>query len=194
MLNAKEQALLVPFKITLPSHPKPLFEYTSYILSVTNALYDGIRIWLLSNQRYKVGHELENAFKCSLIAMLLRTSKNLKYLYLDEIFCNQLIYEALYENTTITSIDLYKLNSNYKFTAMDVLVKVLYKNSTLTSLNLGSIKLGFEGVNMLLKALHQNSVLNSLNICDCWIDAEGGNVLADFLCKNTTLDRKEEKD
>src|SRR5260364_52237 len=41
-LNAEEQGLLIPFKITLPSFPKPLFEYTSYITSVNNYLYDGI--------------------------------------------------------------------------------------------------------------------------------------------------------
>ncbi|KAF0547096.1 RNI-like protein [Gigaspora margarita] len=43
-LNAEERALLTPFKINLPNHPKPLFEYTSYIKSVDYHLHNGIKL------------------------------------------------------------------------------------------------------------------------------------------------------
>ncbi|KAF0550186.1 hypothetical protein F8M41_024932 [Gigaspora margarita] len=84
-LNAEEQTLLIPFKISLPSYSKPLFEYTRYITTVTSDLYDGIRNLLPCNEVYNwyQRYEIENAVKYSLIAMLLRTSENLKYLYLD---------------------------------------------------------------------------------------------------------------
>ncbi|KAF0536463.1 f-box domain-containing protein [Gigaspora margarita] len=136
-LNTEEQALLIPFKISLPSHPKPLFEYTSYITSVSNDLYDGIKKWL----PYKTENELENAIKCSLIAMFLRTSKNLRHLSLNGPICNQTIFENLYKKTTITSMDL----CEFKYKAIDGLVTFLNKNSTLTSLNLRSIQLEYEG-------------------------------------------------
>ncbi|KAF0445754.1 f-box domain-containing protein [Gigaspora margarita] len=68
-LNDEERTLLIPFKLTFPNHPKPLFEYTSYITCVNKDLYSGIRIWLRSNG-YKTEYELvETAIQCSLIAM-----------------------------------------------------------------------------------------------------------------------------
>ncbi|KAF0478015.1 hypothetical protein F8M41_024118 [Gigaspora margarita] len=117
-LNAKEQALLIPFKITLPNQRKPLFEYTSYITSVNNDLYHGVSN-LIQDRKYETGDELRNAINCSLISMFLRTSKNLEYLSLNEVICNQLIYENLYENTTITSIDLDTLNNIFRSKAID---------------------------------------------------------------------------
>ncbi|KAF0451919.1 f-box domain-containing protein [Gigaspora margarita] len=75
-LNAEEQALLIPFNITLPNHPKPLFDYTNYITSINNYLYYGIRNWLydIKYKPFITECELENAVKCSLITMFLRTS------------------------------------------------------------------------------------------------------------------------
>ncbi|KAF0525702.1 f-box domain-containing protein [Gigaspora margarita] len=79
-LNVNEQALLIPFKITLPSHPKPLFEYTNYITSInSDYLHNGVRSWLTCEgfemyKRDEASHELENAVESSLIVMLLRTS------------------------------------------------------------------------------------------------------------------------
>ncbi|RIB24391.1 hypothetical protein C2G38_2031934 [Gigaspora rosea] len=98
-LNAEEQAQIIPFKIALPSHPKPLFEYTSHITSISKDLYHGIQNWIYykRSEEYELGCELENAFKYSLIAMILRTSKSLKHLYLDEIICNQSLFENLHE-------------------------------------------------------------------------------------------------
>ncbi|KAF0485493.1 RNI-like protein [Gigaspora margarita] len=190
-LNVKEQSLLIPFKITLPNHPKPLFEYTNYITSVNNDLYDGVRNWLYY-KRYKpteyiLENNLENAVKCSLISMFLRTGKNLKYLSLNEIICNQIIFENLYENTTVTSIHLDNICGDFKYKTLDVLVKILQKNSTLTSLNLEFYLLDFEGVKTLLEALYKNTVLNSLNLCKNQISNKEVEALAKFLYGNTTL-------
>ncbi|RIB26290.1 hypothetical protein C2G38_2065208 [Gigaspora rosea] len=82
--------------------------------------------------------------------MFLRTSKNLKYLKLDDSICDPIILNYLYENTTITSIDV-----NYISKEIDGLVKILYKNSTLSSLNLRSIQLGSEEVKTLLEPLYK---------------------------------------
>ncbi|KAF0532271.1 f-box domain-containing protein [Gigaspora margarita] len=142
-LNAEEQASLIPFDISLPSHQKPLFEYTSFITSVSGYLSKGIKNWF-SNQNlfsynnwfpyddwfsygnlfsYNLSNrELEHAVKCSLITMLLRTCKNLKYLYLDEIICNPIMLEYFYKNTTITSVDFhlsYDINDDFKSKAID---------------------------------------------------------------------------
>ncbi|CAG8747322.1 445_t:CDS:1, partial [Ambispora leptoticha] len=45
-LNAEEQALLIPFKIIIPNHPKPLFEYQSYNTSIGYYLTNGIKRWI----------------------------------------------------------------------------------------------------------------------------------------------------
>ncbi|RIB21993.1 hypothetical protein C2G38_2175124 [Gigaspora rosea] len=85
-LNVEEQSFLIPFNISLPSHSEPLFEYTSYITSVNELLFDGIKNWL----HYNIySRELENPVKHALITMLLRTGKNLKYFHLDEIILVQ---------------------------------------------------------------------------------------------------------
>ncbi|KAF0554403.1 hypothetical protein F8M41_019174 [Gigaspora margarita] len=112
-LSAKEQILLIPFKISLPNQQKPLFEYTSYITSVNDYLDHGIRNWLQYG-RYDLGSELANAMKSSLVAMFLRTSKNLKYLCLNEIICNRIIFESLHENTTVTSLNLCNVSDDFK--------------------------------------------------------------------------------
>ncbi|KAF0449621.1 hypothetical protein F8M41_002496 [Gigaspora margarita] len=160
-LNAEEQTLLIPFNISLPSHQKTLFEYTSYITSITRDLIIGVRN-LFPNYR-----SLQNIVKFSLIAMLVRTSKNPKHLILDEIICNPLIFEKLYEKTILTSVDLYfryNISDDLKYKAIDGLIKILYKNSTLNSLNLRSATLGAKGVITLLEALCNNTVLKSLVI------------------------------
>ncbi|KAF0522456.1 hypothetical protein F8M41_015559 [Gigaspora margarita] len=159
-LNAEEQAQLDPFKITFPSHPKPLFEYTSYITSVDHYLYNGVRNWI-HYKRYEIniGREIEEAVKCSLIAMFLRTSKSLKDLNLDEIICNPIILENLYKNTTVSSVDFHPsvyIADDCKYKAIDGLVKILYKSSTLISLKLNSIKLGIIEIQILLRALDKN--------------------------------------
>ncbi|KAF0415575.1 f-box domain-containing protein [Gigaspora margarita] len=137
-LNFEEQALLIPFKINLPNYPKPLFEYTNYITSVDYKLYNGVRNWL-RYERYKIENELVNAIVRSLTGMFLRTSKNLKYLKLNDYICDPIILGYLYENTTITSIDI-----SFKSKAIGGLVKILYKNSNLSTLNLTLIQLGSE--------------------------------------------------
>ncbi|KAF0537717.1 f-box domain-containing protein [Gigaspora margarita] len=179
-LNAEEQTLLIPFNITLSNYQKPLFEYTSYITFVSNFLYEGIRDWLPSKKN-KLGNELENAVDFSLITMLLRTSKNLKFLSLNEIICNQIIFEKVYENTTVTSMQLCNVDDGFKYKAIDRLAKILSKDSTLTSLHLSLYQLEFEGVKTLLEALYKNTTLNSLDLGGTRI---GETMLAKFLCKN----------
>ncbi|KAF0488406.1 f-box domain-containing protein [Gigaspora margarita] len=128
-LNAEEQAQMIPFKIALPSHPKPIFEYTSHITSISKDLHHGIDNWLYyKSEVYKLGRELENTLKYSLIAMFLRTSKSLKHLYLDEIICNQSLFENLHEKTAITSLDLflsYNFSDEFIFKAIDVVKALL---------------------------------------------------------------------
>ncbi|KAF0525837.1 hypothetical protein F8M41_014328 [Gigaspora margarita] len=172
MLNAEEQTLLIPFKISIPSNPNPLFEYSSYIISVTNGLHDGIRNWVPPYERYEFGYETENAIKCSLIAMFLRTGKNLKYLNIDNTICNQIIFENLYKNTTITSIELCNISSDSKPKAIGVLTNVLCENSTLTSLDLRRNQLGFEEMKTLVEGFYKNTTLNSLDLCNNRIGEE----------------------
>src|SRR5689334_23432741 len=45
-LNSEEQALLIPFKITYPNCPRPLFEYVSYTTSVGSYLDNEVKNWL----------------------------------------------------------------------------------------------------------------------------------------------------
>ncbi|KAF0488033.1 hypothetical protein F8M41_022427 [Gigaspora margarita] len=178
-LNVEEQTLLIPFNITLPSYSKPLFEYTCYITSINSDLYKGIRNWL----SFDGAKNLLHAIKSSLIVMFLRTSGTLKDLRLDEIICNQLLFEKLYENTTVTHVSLfisYKVNDDLLSKSIDRLVKFVNKNSTLTCFNLTSIRLGIKGVKTLLEALYKNTVLNSLGFF--------GNRIVDAI-----LDQKEEK-
>ncbi|KAF0435876.1 protein NLRC3 isoform X1 [Gigaspora margarita] len=186
MLNAEEKSLLIPFsEITLPSYPKPLFEYANYVISVTGDLCIGVKNW----HPYKG----KNAVKCSLIAMFLRASKNLNHLFIDEVFCTKLIFERhvyLYENTTITSLVLIlspEVSEAFKSKAMDGLVKVLYKNSTLISLNLVSFWVGTERTKTLLEILSKNTVLKSLRLRNFLFHYEEGNMTAKLLCENATL-------
>ncbi|KAF0557235.1 ATP-binding cassette, subfamily B MDR/TAP, member 1 [Gigaspora margarita] len=107
-LNAKEQALLIPFKIILPNCPRPLFEYASYTKSVGGYLTAGIKNWLNGrrNFKYKKNYiEPMKAIKCSLIAMFLRASKNLMHLRLENIIYKTIL-ENLSLNNTIISLSL----------------------------------------------------------------------------------------
>ncbi|KAF0536918.1 hypothetical protein F8M41_008853 [Gigaspora margarita] len=122
--------------------------------------------------------------------MFLRTGKNLKHLYIDEIIYNQFIFKNLYECTTITSVDLYlphNIDDYFKSKAIDVLVKTIRKNSTLASLKVNSTKFGFERVETVLEALYNNTVINSLSLYDSHISAEEGKMLAMFLYMKTTI-------
>ncbi|KAF0345979.1 f-box domain-containing protein [Gigaspora margarita] len=144
-LNSEEQSLLSPFKLLLPNYSKPLLEYTSYIISVNNHLYDGIENWLRHegyyDKKYVIVSDIEDAIKCSLILMFLRTNKKLKYLSLNGIICYKLIFENLYKNDTIISMD-YHFNNDFKSSEIDALIKILSKSTTLTSLNLSNNQLG----------------------------------------------------
>ncbi|RIB11647.1 hypothetical protein C2G38_92683 [Gigaspora rosea] len=136
VLNAKEQAQLIPLKIILPNDPKPLFDYTTYItsiddttnlLSIKHNLTTGITNWLKHegfihyDQIDDVLSSVVRQVKRSLIAMFLRTCINLKYLYVPG-----------------SSVELED-------------AKLLLKNQTLTSLNLANNHFGSEKGNYYLK-------------------------------------------
>ncbi|KAF0506044.1 f-box domain-containing protein [Gigaspora margarita] len=120
-LNVEEQALLIPFNIILPkNYPKPLFEYSTYTTSIGFYLTEGIENWLIDEgygtdkshysiiidyERVDDDDEPVSAVKCSLIKMLLRTSKKIKYFSLTKTN-NKLIFENLYANTTITELSI----------------------------------------------------------------------------------------
>ncbi|RIB05180.1 hypothetical protein C2G38_2220380 [Gigaspora rosea] len=161
--------------------PKPLFEYTNYITSIENDFYDGIKDWLYDEGYY----ELEYAVKCSLIVIFLRTGKNLRHLNLDETIRNQLIFENLYENTNITSINFYLTYSIFKSKAIDVLEKIRCKNSPLETLDLRYNK--FDQVKELADALCKNNTLKYLYLYDNNFGPDVGKAFAKTLDKNTTL-------
>ncbi|KAF0515540.1 hypothetical protein F8M41_017307 [Gigaspora margarita] len=202
-LNAEEQALLIPFKITLPKQqkkkPTPLFDYISYITSITEEFYEGVEKWLPYryglNKWQPLGidemsdlYELVDAVKCSLLIKLLRSIKSLKCLYLDKVICNQSLFEILYEKTTVTSLCLLDLDEDFKYRtkAVDVLSRIFNMNPTLTSLNLKSVRLEAREIKTLFKTLNKN--LSFLCLYETKIDTEEKWItIADYLCENTTL-------
>ncbi|KAF0528463.1 f-box domain-containing protein [Gigaspora margarita] len=166
MLNAKEQALLIPFKINLPNYQKLLFDYTSYTVSIGYGLHNGIVNYLL--QIKQIENRMRDisviTVKCSLIAMFLRTSKKLKYLKTGNIIYNRIILENLCQNTTVISMD-YSSNDDSEFEVIEAIAKILCKNTTLTSLNL-------IGGKALTEALCKNTTLTYLNVGLNQIDSE----------------------
>ncbi|KAF0454570.1 f-box domain-containing protein [Gigaspora margarita] len=167
-LNSEEQTLLIPFKITLPNDPKPLFNYTSYITFVSNYLNSGIDDWLYNercetdndwrsnqNRSYQPSYGsnrhlmiyyyegLVNAIKCSLIKMFLRTSKNLDNLIINGIIHDKMILEDIYRKTTITTIKF--SYSSFNSEERKLFMEILNRNITLTSLSFENCKLGSEG-------------------------------------------------
>ncbi|RIB14454.1 hypothetical protein C2G38_2040175 [Gigaspora rosea] len=74
-----------------------------------------------------------------------------------------------------------------EFILGEIFTDALYKNTTLTSLNLNNTKLGVGGGKSLAKVLCNNTTLTSLNIGDNDLGLEVGKAFADVLCTNTTL-------
>ncbi|KAF0541891.1 f-box domain-containing protein [Gigaspora margarita] len=180
-LNAKEQSLLIPYKIILPNCPKPLFEYSSYTTYVGEYFPDGVENWLDDEgfgtdvprrfcdrepyfDCFKYYGENEDlvirAIECSLVAMFLRTSKNLKGLSLYRNIINNIIFESLYTNATLINLSLCKFYFDSEETKG--LIELISKNSTLTSLELSDNHLGFEEVKALSEAISKNTALTSL--------------------------------
>ncbi|KAF0470602.1 f-box domain-containing protein [Gigaspora margarita] len=168
ILNSEEQAQLIPFKIILPTCPKPLFEYTNYTTSCGYSLNDGIINWLNENYLYKGVYdeddynydELVSAVKCSLISMFLRTSRGLKCLCVKGIIYNREI-KNLYKNTTITTLKFYFNRVDYE--GIKALADTISKNTSLTSLSI--YQLGSKDLKMLAEAFRKNVSLISLTLC-----------------------------
>ncbi|KAF0546103.1 hypothetical protein F8M41_001540 [Gigaspora margarita] len=126
MLNDDEQNLLNGV-VTVPNQPAPLFEYTTFIKSVPANFYSGVRKWAhaIRNRRRGLEDKYEEAIKYSLIRMFLRTGQNIKYLYLENINCD----DILFKDTEVTSVDLYFLKEvKHKFVLRSIngLVKNLF--------------------------------------------------------------------
>ncbi|KAF0453651.1 hypothetical protein F8M41_001703 [Gigaspora margarita] len=205
-LNAEEQTLLIPFDIIGSGQARPLFNYTNFIRSIPkDHLYYGIKNWLpplkdtgirgtdqprIQDERRPVTEKpvtdelRQDAVTCSLIAMLLRTSANLKQFYInDEVICNQLIFKKLCEKTSITSLDVHYTNE-----VMDGLEIFLNNNPALTTFNLKSKEFGAEKMEKLVKALCKITALNFLDLHNSRISTEEEwKILGKFLEKNTTL-------
>ncbi|KAF0522637.1 f-box domain-containing protein [Gigaspora margarita] len=121
--------------------------------------------------------EQVNVIKCSLVSMLLRTSKKLKHLNIDEPVYNNILFERFLKNTTIIS-----LKFNIKtFEATKLLSEILYKNILLTSLDISNSRLGFKELDPLIKTLYKNTTIISLNLNYNSLCSEGGRALAEAL-------------
>ncbi|KAF0429116.1 RNI-like protein [Gigaspora margarita] len=187
MLNTKERALLIPFNIALPSHPIPLFEYSSYITSINDNLDYGITGWLRYN-KYET-RRVKNVVKFSLISMFLRTNKNLKSLNLNSNYYQfgservNTLLEALYDNTALNTLDLH--NNKIDIEGGRIIAKFLCKNTTLIHLDLSSNNLGSEGGEALANALCKNTMLTFLYFHDNNIGSKGGKALANGFARIT---------
>ncbi|KAF0485910.1 RNI-like protein [Gigaspora margarita] len=200
LLNAEEQASLIPFEIILPNRPKPLINYANFIVSYKDFNYDNpIKNWIANEGRgtpestnydddyedYDDNNYIVQIIKCSLIAMLIRTSKRLKFVTFHGhdygIFAKNLI-EAIYRNTTINDICLDDVDLGSD--DVKAITDALFKNTTLESLN---NELGAEGMELLAVALCKNTSLATLELSKNQLGIEGGKALANALCNNISL-------
>ncbi|RIB19594.1 hypothetical protein C2G38_2245063 [Gigaspora rosea] len=123
---------------------------------------------------------------------------NIDGLY-NEFILGEIFADALYKNTTLTSLNLN--NTKLGVGGGKSLAKVLCNNTTLTSLNIGNNDLGLEVAKTFADILCTNTTLTYLNLKNilvqnaCYEDddydndfgSEIGKLIADALCKNTTL-------
>ncbi|KAF0519708.1 hypothetical protein F8M41_016463 [Gigaspora margarita] len=112
LLNAEERQLLSPFEIALPNDLTPLFEYAVYITYITDNLNIGITYWLRTVNNFTPGSR--DAIRCSLIAMFLRTSKDLKYLKVNGAIIQEQTMQDLCNNKTIITLELCNNSFNYE--------------------------------------------------------------------------------
>lgn len=124
-----KKQLLVPFKITLPNDLKPLFKYAVYITYITDNLNIGVANWLGTVNNSTTGSQ--DAIRCSSIAILLRTSKDLKYLKVNGAIIQEQTMQDLCNNKTIITLELCNNSFNY-----EELKEIIIKNGSLISLSL----------------------------------------------------------
>ncbi|KAF0467842.1 RNI-like protein [Gigaspora margarita] len=203
-LNAEEKAPLIPLNISLPDGPKPLFEYSSYTISIQyNDLGKGIMNWLYGplnfteyNKKYEESKNEIQTITYSLVKMLLRTSEKIKELFFDNFkmditnsekeFDSKIVKLLFnYKNTTITLLDL----SYFKLSSEEVraLTDILCKNNRLISLKLSDCNLDSEKVKILAETLYKNTTLLSLNLSVNDLGFVGAKLIAEILNKNTTI-------
>ncbi|RIB07523.1 hypothetical protein C2G38_2214167 [Gigaspora rosea] len=184
MLSPEERTLVDNFNIQIPNN-QPVLEYTNFIAYFTRDLYNVVRYWITSRQETGVGTAFEDLINYSLIRLLLRTGKNLRYIFLEELNCNYIVFK----NTTITSLDLYfsdEIRHRNVSKSIEGLIKNINGNTTLTTLNIISSFLG-EGLKALTKALCKNNAINSFSIHQLRLNKGRGRMLRGFLRKNTTI-------
>ncbi|RIB14853.1 hypothetical protein C2G38_2193929 [Gigaspora rosea] len=184
MLSPEERTLVDNFNVQIPNN-QPVLEYTNFITYVTRDLYNGVRCWITSRQEAGVGTAFEDLINYSLIRLLLRTGKNLRYIFLEELNCNYIVFK----NTTITSLDLYfsdEIHHRDVSKSIEGLIKNINGNTTLTTLNIILSFLG-EGLKALTKALCKNNAINSFSIHQLRLNKGRGRMLRGFLRKNTTI-------
>ncbi|KAF0522632.1 RNI-like protein [Gigaspora margarita] len=214
-LNAEEQALLIPYKISLPTYQKTLFEYSSFTTYVE--LYfadrnkDGIKNWLFKegNEDYSFiyfcrNHDNYNYYddysylKYYDIKEFNEQVNVIKY-SLIEMFLRTSkkikhlsIYEPIYDNILFerllkndTIISLKFRIKNFETTKL--LSEILHKNITLNSLDISGNQLGSDGAEAIAEALRKNTVLTTLHIGDNQTSSKEIIALAKALCVNTAL-------
>ncbi|KAF0451428.1 RNI-like protein [Gigaspora margarita] len=172
-LNDKEQTRLIPFKLNLPKFPNKLFEYTSYATSVESYRFNQPIINWLRGKEFKSMYRsliiVDGNYylpimvvKFSLIEMFLRTCKKLKLLNFDGIIFDKTIFNNLYGNATITSLEFRARKSNSE--AIEILVEIIRKNF-IKYLNLSDNKdFNSEEWNAIAEAFHQNTTITSLDL------------------------------
>ncbi|CAG8574376.1 8189_t:CDS:2 [Dentiscutata erythropus] len=160
MLNNEERATLMVLIPTLPENKDTLFEYTSFRCNDT---------------------EREDAAKCAVITMLLKTGKDIKHL--------KGLYNYLNNNSTLTSL-------NIRSIIMDIgrvgtLVEALEKNTTLSSLGIHNHNIFKDGEIKLGDFSRKNTTLTSLSLCgkSSSESAELEERLANTLLINKTLNK-----
>ncbi|KAF0347911.1 Protein NLRC3 [Gigaspora margarita] len=149
-LNEKEKAPLNQLNIPFPNDSKPLINYTSYTTYVNNSdLKKGITNYLhrdkyesnydKNDEIYEIFNEdkVAKVVEYSLITMLARTSKKIKYFSFNEITSNRLVKileNFLYKSTTLTTLIFNHIE--FSFQAIKALANILRKNGSLDSLTL----------------------------------------------------------
>ncbi|RIB26952.1 hypothetical protein C2G38_2063505 [Gigaspora rosea] len=149
-LNEKEKAPLNQLNIPFPNDPKPLINYTSYTTYFNNCdLKKGIANYLhrekyernydKNGEIYEIFNEdnVAKVVEYSLITMLARTSKKIKYFSFNEITNKRLVKileNFLYKSTTITTLIFNHIE--FSFQAIKALANILRKNGSLDSLTL----------------------------------------------------------
>ncbi|KAF0333082.1 RNI-like protein [Gigaspora margarita] len=180
LLNAEEKQILAPFEITLPNDRTPLFEYAAYITYITDNLNIGVTYWLGTVNNSTAGSR--DAIRCSLIAMFLRTSKDLKYLKVNGAVIQGQTMQDLCNNKTIITLELCNNSFNY-----EELKEIIVKNSSLISLTLHKSANPQDLASSISDALCKNTTITTLDLSENYLGSIGGEAMTKILRENSTI-------